>query len=121
MRRNVKEEEKMNIIKEQLNMETTDQYWPDLVVVQWVQEKGRKEEYIKAIKKDKNYLRIYMENGQQVAGIVIRDRFLYGHRRAQKGWRLIIPDHFKIQGMSAKEFLLHEAHNNIGHRELQKT
>jgi len=75
------------------------------------------------MKKDKNYHKIYeqMENGQQVAGIEIRDGFLYGHRRAQKGWRLIIPDHFKIQGMSAKEFLLHEAHNNTGHVGLQKT
>ena len=86
MRRNVKEEEKMNIIKEQLNMKTTDKYWPDLEVAQWVQEKRRKEEYVKAIKKDKNYLKIYeqVEKGQQVAGIAIRDGFLYGHRRAQK-------------------------------------
>jgi len=34
MRENVKEEERMNMIKEQLNMETTDKNWPDLVVAQ---------------------------------------------------------------------------------------
>jgi len=123
MRRNVKEEERMNKIKEQINMKTIDKNWPDLVVVQWVQEKGRKEEYVKAMKKDKNYARIYeqVEKGQKVTGIEIRDEFLYRHRRAQKGWRLIIPDHFKIQGMLAKEFLLYEAHNSTGHGGLQKT
>jgi len=34
---------------------------------------------------------------------------------------LIIPSTFKIKGILAKEFLLHEAHNNTGHGGLQKT
>jgi len=37
------------------------------------------------------------------------------------GWRLIIPNTFNIKGISAKEFLLHEAHNNTGYGGLQKT
>jgi len=95
-----------------------NEIWPDLEVAKWVQEKGRKEEYIEAMEKDKSYSRIYkdIEKEGKMSEMQIKHGFLYGYKRG--GWKLIIPDNFNIKGMSAKEFLLYEAHNNTGHREL---
>jgi len=92
--------------------------WPDLEVAKWVQEKERKEEYIEAIEKDKSYSRMYtdVQQGEKIREMQIKDGFLYGYKKG--GWKLIISDNFNIRGMLAKEFLLHEAHNNTGHEGL---
>ena len=124
MRRNRGKEREIEKIKEEEEITPEYEMWPDLEVAIWVQEKERKEEYIQAIKEDPNYQRIYkdQEKGGKIGGIQNKEGFLYGYKGGRNGgWRLIIPNTFKIKGMSAKEFLLHEAHNNTGYGGLQKT
>jgi len=52
-----------------------------------VQEKGRKEEYIQAIKEDPNYQRIYedTEKGGKIGGIQNKEGFLYGYKGGKNG------------------------------------
>jgi len=121
LKRNLGKEKIVEQVKKEEGIVGWNERWPDLEVAKWVQEKKRKEEYIKAMEEDKSYNKIYkdLEKGGQISEMQIKDSFLYGYKRG--GWKLIIPDNFDIRGMSAKEFLLHEAHNNTGHGGLQKT
>jgi len=101
--------------------------WPDLEIARWVKNKSLEEEYKKCMEKDGNYQGIWKETmeGKRIPGIQEKEGFLYIYKgRKQQttgGWRLIIPRNFNLKGMSAKEALLHEAHDQTGYGGLVKT
>ena len=93
---------------------------PDINLGKWIHNLNLTQHYVDQILIDPTYSDIYKRVQQGPIHLVqVANRFLYLCRR--NTWRMVIPEGFKMEGMSAIHYLINQAHNNCGHGGTEKT
>ena len=94
---------------------------PDLNIAQWLHDGTTLNDYYREMgnkcAREQFYFRLL--DGHSVHDAKLIDGFLYIYKRST--WQLIILRGLQIQGMSAQNFFIQQAHDNTGHGGLDET
>ena len=92
----------------------------DLVVAKWITDQDLKKHYQEQLAQDKAFKDLYVRSvkEEKIPTVKYKDGFLYLRKRSN--WKLEIPEGFNINGKTASEYLINEAHVNTGHGGLDK-
>ena len=104
-----------------LEEDENDHRHPDLIVVNYLQDKVLTQQQVECMEKDKLYKDIYKRasDGEKILTIQCKDKFLYILKTAI--CKLVIPTGLKIRCKSAHQHLLPLVYPYTGHGGLDRT
>ena len=93
---------------------------PDINLGKWIHNLGLVDDYVEQTLKDPSYSALYRKVQQQPIHLVqIANKFRFLCKK--NTWRMVIPEGFKFEGMSATQNLINQARNNCGHGGMELT